>query len=179
MDETSSTKALAPVLERTLGRAGILTLNRPEAGNRLTPAMRASLATTLQRHERDREIYCTVLEAAQAAEGGSAAFCLGDDGEGYAGIADAAAGAWRIDRHGKPFVAMLRGPVAGAGLGLVLHGTHQVAGEAVTLAVPEVTAGTVPGAGLSLLLPDMPGQLGLFLALTGRPILTRRSRASF
>jgi enoyl-CoA hydratase len=165
------------VQERIAGRAAILTLNRPGAGNRLTEAMRAQFSDAVQRHDRNREIYGTLIEAA-----GDGPFSLGDDAADWARITalgplatasaltGAATGIYRIDRFGKPFVAFMDGQAAGAALGLVLHGTHRVASDAVTLAVTDVAEGRSPGAGFSLSLPQLPGHIGLYMGLTGRPI---------
>ena len=132
--------------------------------------MRGALAAALLRHVKNRDIYGIVLEAAQA-PGGAAVFCLGNDApaavtsDPRAELTEAAAGLWRIDRCGKPFVSLLDGPVYGAGLGLVLQGTHRVAGDTTTLAASEGMAG-----GLSFVLPRLQRGLGLYLALSGRPI---------
>ncbi len=154
---------------------GILTLNRPEDGNRLTEGMHAALTTSLLKHEKNREIYAVALEAA-GLPGAPGAFCLGEaqadptTSDAHAALTAAATTIWRIDRSAKPFVSLISGAAAGTGLGLVLHGTHSVAAGSATFAVSQGPAEVLLGGGLSQLLPRLPGHLGLYMALSRRPI---------
>ena len=137
-------------------RAGRLCLHR----SHLTPAMQRALTGGLDRFTRDPHIYCAIIDAA-----GDGPFCLGAEAGSEPdreALNAAALGVWRVDRFSKPHVALLAGPVAGAGLGLALPGTHKVAGEGVTLSGHGITA--------SSLLAVLPGHFGLYMALTGQPI---------
>ena len=77
---------------------------------------------------------------------------------------------WTLDRFMKPHVALMDGIVFGGGVGASLYGTHKVAGENYSLAMPEVRIGFFPDVGATFFLPRLPGQIGLYLALTGNAI---------
>ena len=184
-DVSDKPQAGSAVLEAVVRRGAFLTLNRPEHGNRLTVEMRRSLTTVLQKFDRDREIYALVLDAApplNPVAGQDAPFCLGDDAADWAeavaggesrvrtALSQAAGSIWQIDRFGKPYITFLSGPACGAGVGLMLHGTHSVACESATLAVSDIYGGRVIGSGLSWVLSRLAGHLGIYLALTGQAI---------
>jgi enoyl-CoA hydratase len=58
----------------------------------------------------------------------------------------------------------------GSGVGITLYGTHRVAGARYRFAMPEVAIGLFPDIGAAHALAQMPGEIGLYLALTGRSI---------
>src|SRR5262245_53612427 len=72
-----------------------------------------------------------------------------------------------IKHYRKPYVALIDGVVMGGGVGISIHGSHRVAGDAFTFAMPEVGIGFFPDAGATWLLPRLPGELGTYCALTG------------
>src|SRR5262249_28972093 len=72
-----------------------------------------------------------------------------------------------IKRYRKPYVALIDGVVMGGGVGISVHGSHPVAGDAFAFAMPEVGIGFFPDVGASWFLPRLPGELGTYCALTG------------
>lgn len=72
-----------------------------------------------------------------------------------------------IKRYPKPYVALMEGIAMGGGVGLSAHGSHRVAGDRFTFAMPEVGIGFFPDVGATWFLPRMPGQSGAYCALTG------------
>ena len=48
-----------------------------------------------------------------------------------------------------------------------VHGSHRVAGDRFSFAMPEVGIGFFPDVGATWFLPRMPGELGTYCALTG------------
>jgi enoyl-CoA hydratase len=77
---------------------------------------------------------------------------------------------WRTECFTKPTISLIDGVAMGVGAALSLYGTHRVAGEGYRIAVPETGIGACPGHGLSCALAAMPAAIGMYLALTGRPI---------
>src|SRR5262249_58205296 len=67
----------------------------------------------------------------------------------------------------KPYVALIDGIVMGGGVGVSVHGSHRVAGDRFSFAMPEVGIGFFPDVGATWFLPRMPGALGTYCALTG------------
>ena len=55
----------------------------------------------------------------------------------------------------------------GGGVGVSVHGSHRVAGDRFSFAMPEVGIGFFPDVGATWFLPRMPGELGTYCALTG------------
>jgi enoyl-CoA hydratase len=55
----------------------------------------------------------------------------------------------------------------GGGVGGSVHGSHRVAGDRFTFAMPEVSIGFFPDVGGTWFLPRLPGELGSYCALTG------------
>ena len=73
----------------------------------------------------------------------------------------------RIKLYPKPYLALVGGIVMGGGAGLSLHGSHVVAGENFTFAMPEAGIGFFPDVGATFFLPRLPLHAGVYLALTG------------
>jgi enoyl-CoA hydratase len=55
----------------------------------------------------------------------------------------------------------------GGGVGVSVHGSHRIAGDRFSFAMPEVGIGFFPDVGATWFLPRMPGELGTYCALTG------------
>ena len=73
----------------------------------------------------------------------------------------------RIKGYGKPYVALIDGVVMGGGVGVAIHGSHRVVTENALFAMPETGIGLFPDVGGTWFLPRMPGEIGLYLGLTG------------
>ncbi len=168
----------ADCLIRREGRAGRITLNRPEALNALTHGMVGDIAAALQSWRHDASIAVVILDGA-----GERALCAGGDvlslynasPRGTAPNADFAANFWRdeyhlnaaIKRYPKPYVAIMDGIVMGGGVGLSAHGAHRVVTEKTMVAMPETAIGLVPDVGGTWLLGHAQGRFGEYLGLTG------------
>jgi enoyl-CoA hydratase len=157
------------------GTAGLVTLNRPQALNAVSLGMVRALARQLAEWERDGAVTRVVVTA-----NGTRAFSAGGDLRalydlGRAGRYEEALVYFReeyalnarIKRHRKPYVALIDGIVMGGGVGISVHGSHRVAGDKFTFAMPEVSIGFFPDIGATWFLPRLPGQLGTYCALTG------------
>jgi enoyl-CoA hydratase len=154
----------------------LVTLDRPRALNALSLDMIRTLDAALIAAAADPEIACVVIEG----EGGRA-FCAGGDirsvgqalrggdGLGY-GIAMFRAEYTlnhRIRSFAKPFIALVDGIVMGGGVGVSIHGSHRVVSERVAFAMPETGIGLFPDVGMTYLLPRCPGEIGLYVGMSG------------
>lgn len=156
---------------------GIATLNRPQALNALTLSMIKTLQQQLWDWEKDPQVHAVVIEAAAGK-----AFCAGGDvrwlyERGLAGDSEQAAffrQEYRLNNYihnyPKPYIAMMDGITMGGGVGISLHGSHQVAAERFSFAMPETGIGFFPDIGSCYLLVRCPDSLGLYLGLTGTRI---------
>ena len=161
-----------------IGCCGVVTLDRPQALNALTLEMVVALAAALDSYARDCDIACVVVRSSSLR-----GFCSGGDIKqlyelGRAGKHGDQMAFFRaeyrlcrqISCFPKPYVALVDGIVMGGGAGISLHGTHRVAGEALSFAMPEVGIGFFPDVGATYFLPRLPGRFGTYLALTGARI---------
>jgi len=163
------------ILFERRGAAGVVTLNRPKALNAVTHGMARALRVQLDRWAEDDAITRVAVVAA-----GDRAFSAGGDIRhlydlGMAGQHEEALQFWRdeyplnalIKNYRKPYVALIDGIVMGGGVGVSVHGSHRVAGDRFSFAMPEVGIGFFPDVGATWFLPRMPGELGAYCALTG------------
>lgn len=169
-------------------RIGIATLNSEKTLHAISLEMVDLLDPQLRKWASDPQIAIVVIQAA-----GEKAFCAGGDlqhlyrtmlehhasadpeniqGNAYAGAFFERE--YRLDylihTFPKPILAWGHGIVMGGGIGLMAGASHRVVTEKSRLAMPEITIGLYPDVGGTWFLNRMPGQVGLFLALTGASI---------
>mgnify|MGYP001247244385 CR=1 FL=1 len=160
------------------GAAGLVTLNRPRALNALNLGMVEEMTRALEAWAKDPTVTRVVVTGA-----GEKAFCAGGDIRhltdlGREGRKAEALSFWReeyrlnalIKDYPKPYVSLIDGIVMGGGVGVSLHGSHRVAGERYLFAMPEVGIGFFPDVGATYALPRLPGETGMYIALTGERI---------
>lgn len=155
----------------------VVTLDRPAALNALTLGMIRDLHPMLHAWADDPAVRAVVVRGA-----GDKAFCAGGDiralydGRGGAVTADFFREEYRLNRrifhYPKPYIALMDGITMGGGVGLSVHGRHRVLCEATMFAMPETGIGLFPDVGGSYFLPRLPGEIGLYLALTGSRLRT-------
>ena len=156
------------------GRIGRLRLNRPAALNALNLPMIEACAAALSAWRSDPGIHAVVIE------GEGRAFCAGGDvrairDHALAGEAAPIEAFFRAEYalnqavadFPVPYVALIDGACLGGGVGLSVHGAFRVATEHAMFAMPETAIGLFPDVGATFVLPRLPGELGMFLALTG------------
>ena len=160
----------------TREKTAILTLNRPEKMNALTPDMREALIAFLSQAELDDDICAVILRAE-----GERAFCAGAD------LGELKTRTWKsemseraklrralprtMEEMGKPVIAALHGYVLGAGLEVAMACTIRIAAETATFGLPELKHGVVPGSGGTQRLPRLVGMsFAMDMMLTGRSL---------
>lgn len=163
------------VLFERRGAAGLIILNRPKALNAVTHGMVNAMRAQLDDWADDPAITRVVIMGA-----GDKAFSAGGDIRHLYDLGkekrfDEQLQFWRdeyplnvvIKNYRKPYVALIDGIVMGGGVGVSVHGSHRVAGDKYSFAMPEVGIGFFPDVGATWFLPRMPGELGTYCALTG------------
>ncbi|WP_169568666.1 enoyl-CoA hydratase/isomerase family protein [Sneathiella limimaris] len=157
------------------GELGIILLNRPKALNALTHEMAIALDQKLQDWATDPSISAVLIKGA-----GEKAFCAGGDvvklyQEGKAGgdypyrfYHDEYVCNARVKHFPKPYIAFIDGIVMGGGVGVSVHGSHRIATEKTLFAMPETGIGLFPDVGGTYFLPRCPGEVGMYLGLTGQ-----------
>jgi len=165
----------APVIIRTEGQVGRITLNRPAALHALNQDMCETMLAALLDWRDDTSVEIVLVDHAEGTRG----FCAGGDIRMLAesGRGDGAAARdffhseYRLNTaiklFPKPYVALMDGVTMGGGVGISLHGSHRVATENTLFAMPETGIGLFPDVGGGWFLPRMGGEVGIWLALTG------------
>lgn len=160
------------------GRAGIISLNRPEAMNALNLDMVRAINAALDRFQDDPAILCVVVKS-----GHDRAFCAGGDmrrvrrlvldgafDEAERFFAEEYALIERISAYPKPYISLIDGVCMGGGMGLSVHGAYRIATERAIFAMPETAIGFIPDVGGSCFLPRMPHHAGTWMGLTGASV---------
>jgi enoyl-CoA hydratase/carnithine racemase len=156
------------ILERAQhGRVAVLTLNRPEAANSLTPELNLLLADTLAAIETEPETQVVILTGA-----GEKIFCAGMDLK----AASSSAGQ-KMDRSKrptppilgfkKPIIAAVNGAAVGGGCELAFNCDLVVAVEHARFGFPEIKRGLFAAGGGTMVGTLMPLHLAMEMALTG------------
>lgn len=153
---------------------GIIQLNRPQALNALTHEMCLPLEKHLRDWAKDASVKAVIIKGS-----GEKAFCAGGDirkladrsPEGVSYRKSFWYDEYRcntlIGEYPKPFIALVDGIFMGGGVGLSVHGSHRIISEFAHFAMPETGIGLFPDVGGTYFLPRCPGELGMFLGLTG------------
>ena len=162
------------VLAEVRNHIGHLTLNRPTGLNALTLDMVRNLHRQLDAWAQDPQVHAVVLRGA-----GEKAFCAGGDirslhdsfKSGDTLHEDFFVEEYALDlaihHYRKPVLALMDGFVLGGGMGLVQGADLRVVTEKSRLAMPEVGIGYFPDVGGSYFLPRIPGELGIYLGVSG------------
>jgi enoyl-CoA hydratase len=153
------------------GAVGIVTLNRPQALNALNAALISELASALDDLETDAGIGAIVLT------GSEKAFAAGADvkemvTKSYPEIyvEDFITSGWeRVGQCRKPVVAAVAGFALGGGCEIAMMCDIIIAADNARFGQPEITLGTIPGAGGTQRLARFVGKAkAMDLCLTGR-----------
>ena len=168
------------VLFSVVDGVGRATLNRPQQLNALTLDMIRALDDKLVEWAADKSIRAVMIYGA-----GDKAFCAGGD---IRALYDAKSNGdgkllseffwheyrldYRIATYPKQLIAVMDGLTMGGGAGIGLNAPIRVASERVIFSMPECTIGLYPDIGAAHFLQRCPGELGMFLALTGLRLRT-------
>jgi enoyl-CoA hydratase len=162
----------ADILFEVEGALGLITLNRPKALNALTLGMIRAMDAQLIKWATDPNIASVMVRGA-----GDKAFCAGGDvvalhqpGNDQL-ITEFFRDEYRLNRtifrYPKPYLALIDGFTMGGGVGVAILGRYRVATERTVFAMPETGIGMFPDVGGTYFLPRLPGELGMYLAMTG------------
>jgi enoyl-CoA hydratase/carnithine racemase len=154
------------------GQVGIVTLDRPEARNALSPRLMAELAEAIEAFDSDEDVRCIVLA------GSDEVFAAGADIKAMAErtfqevLNASTMPFWqRIAACRTPVIAAVSGFALGGGCELALLCDMIVASETAEFGQPEITLGIIPGGGGTQRLARVLGkQRAMELVLSGRRI---------
>ena len=164
----------AEVVTRVESGVGRITLNRPKVIHALNRPMCVAMIAALQAWREDDAVTSVLIDHA-----GERGFCAGGDirmiAESGAGDASDAKAFFKTEyqlnhlmfEYPKPITAIVDGIVMGGGVGITEPAPVRIATERTTYAMPETGIGLFPDVGGGWFLPRLPGQTGVWLALTG------------
>jgi enoyl-CoA hydratase len=148
------------IIVETRGKVGVVTLNRPQALNALSPELMRELASALDGFEGDDNIGCMVVT------GSDKAFAAGADikamkEKSYMDVfkEDFVTAEWeRISRCRKPVIAAVAGYALGGGCELAMMCDFIIAADNARFGQPEINLAIIPGAGGTQRLPRFVGK---------------------
>lgn len=164
------------ILYEAAGPVATITLSRPEVYNALNAQLHRELMAALRQAERDAAIRCVLIT------GTGKAFCSGQDLREFADVGRGLDIGARLResynplvmamrRMGKPIVAAVNGPAAGAGMSLALACDFRVAAESARFSAAFVNIGLIPDCGMVYFLPRLIGHArALEMCLTGAQV---------
>ncbi len=158
--EPISEDPTADLLVEYLGPVAVLTLNRPEVRNALSPRFWGEIAEAVTQLDQNQEIRVLVLT------GTDPAFCAGfdlrglsdeDEGERSDRLARESAFVGMLPPHDMPIIAAVNGAAVTGGLELALSCDVLLASDKARFADTHAKVGAMPGGGLTMLLPERVG----------------------
>ncbi len=153
------------------GHVGVVRLNRPKALNALCDALIGELGLALDAFEADDNIGCIALTGSEKAFAAGADIKeMADKSYMDAYLADFITKGWeRVTTCRKPVVAAVAGYALGGGCELAMMCDFIIAADNAKFGQPEITIGTIPGAGGTQRLTRFVGKSkAMEMVLTGR-----------
>lgn len=140
------------------GKVAVITLNRPEKLNAMTPEMADALRTIVASVNASDDVRAVILTGA-----GPKAFCAGSDIREL----DTYATPWQFRNRPdycdgirsllKPTIAALNGYTLGGGLEMALSCDIRIASQTASFAAPEIKLGWIGGGGMTAMLANSIG----------------------
>lgn len=160
------------LVERPSDGVALVRLNRPEAHNALSTALRIELTGVIKSLGEDTDTRCIVVT------GNEKAFAAGADLKEIVHdnpleiMERGVLRLWKIIAScPKPIIAAVNGVAYGGGCELALHADIIIAGENASFGQPEVRVGVMPGGGATQRLMRAVGKYHtMMMVLTGEPI---------
>jgi enoyl-CoA hydratase len=165
------TMAYENILVDTRGHVGIVTLNRPKALNALSAGLIADLGDALDKFEDDQDIHVIIITGSEKAFAAGADIKeMADKSYMDAYLEDFITVGWeRVTKCRKPVIAAVAGFALGGGCELAMMCDMIIAADTAKFGQPEITIGTMPGAGGTQRLTRFVGKSkAMDMCLTGR-----------
>jgi enoyl-CoA hydratase/carnithine racemase len=172
--EPQATAPEGDVLVEIRNHIGHLTLNRPAGVNALTLEMVRTLRAALDEWALAPHVHAVMLRGA-----GPKGFCAGGDVRSLCDSYQAGdtlhetffVEEYALDlclhQYRKPVVVLMDGLTLGGGMGLAQAAELRIVTERSRLGMPEVGIGYFPDVGASWFLPRLPGEIGIYLGVSG------------
>ena len=162
------------------GNTAIITLNRPNNLNALNYEMIISIEECLKNINKNKNIKLVIFKGE-----GDKAFCAGGDVKSFYEENLTNINKLRknffyreyklnylIKKYKKPIISFVNGICMGGGVGIAMHSSIVIVSENVKFAMPECTIGLFPDVGSSNFLSKLKSNIGLYIALTGKRLVS-------
>lgn len=146
------------------GAAISIVVRDTDTGPLLRSGLCERLDDLLPGYARDPEIYCTILRPIPEPPG------PGVEAPRFEDRAAGARLAWRLECYSKPTISLIDTPISGYLAGLVMNGTHRVAGDAYRFRVQPADLLHACDGGLAHWLSHLGPGAGAYLVATGRSV---------
>jgi enoyl-CoA hydratase len=158
------------ILIETLGRVGIIRLNRPQALNALNSALNAELARAIADFDADAAIGCILITGSEKAFAAGADIKEMSDKSAVDAFMNDFAGNWHaVANARKPVIAAVAGFALGGGCELAMQCDLIIAADNAKFGQPEIKLGIIPGIGGTQRMTHAIGKAkAMDLILTGR-----------
>lgn len=161
----------------------IVTINRPEVMNCLSPITSKEMSLAINDFDQDANQWVCIITST-----GEKSFCAGNDlkyqaqnggeavAKGYAGVKGLFGGITNRYDCFKPFIAAVNGMALGGGLEIALACDIIIAAEHATFGLPEPRVGLMAGAGGVHRLPrQIPYHMAMGMILTSKRITAKEA----
>jgi enoyl-CoA hydratase len=159
------------ILFEKRGRVGMITLNHPERLNALSEKLMQDLSKALDECEADPTIHCILLMGSEKVfSAGANIKEMQSKTYGDVYLSDFITKGWeKVSHCRKPLIAAVSGYALGGGCELAMMCDFIIASDTAKFGQPEVTIGTMPGAGGTQRLTRSIGKAkAMEMCLTGR-----------
>lgn len=170
------------ILEKT-NEKGIITLNRPDKRNSISPKMTEEILDALEKHDKDPNVKVVIITGS-----GDKSFCAGGDlapdPSGPQSFLDRYESSRKfaeifrvLERYTKPTVARINGDALGGGFGLAVACDISIAVDTARLGTPEINVGLFPYVIMATLIRNTSNPKKLLeMMLTGERISAKEAQ---
>lgn len=181
---TSSKHSEQSVLVKKIGRALVLTINRPDAGNSISLGVAAAISRTLRAHRRSKDLWSVIITGS-----GDRFFCTGGDVKAYQALKTAtqmerAFGTVRkmldeIEAFDFPVIAAINGYAIGGGADLALTCDLRIASAGARIGFMHTKIGLISGwNGVERLVETVGRSTAMKLLLTGEKLSAAEAKGA-
>ena len=134
----------------------LITLNRPDALNALSPDLMCELSAILNDYENDNNLRCAIITGSKKSFAAGADIKNMMDNKFVDNVVNNFIGNWQIvGECRKPIIAAVSGYALGGGCELAMMCDFILATENAVFGQPEINLGIIPGAGGTQRLPKI------------------------
>jgi len=172
-----STQQFQHVLVEKRGKVGLVTLNRPKALNALCNDLMNELSIALKQFENDETVGAIVLTGSEKAFAAGADIKEMKDNTYADCVSRNFLNNWNtVAELRKPIIAAVNGYALGGGCEVAMMTDIIYAGDKAKFGQPEISIGTIPGAGGTQRLTKLVGKSrAMEMVLSGNPITAQEA----